>query len=702
VSYGTTTPYLPIVDLLKQYFQIEEAEAPTRIRERLTEKVLGLDCALEPDVPALASLLDATLEDRRWQSLDPRQRHELTLDAIKRLLIRESHTQPVCLVFEDLHWVDTQTQAAIDRLIGSLPAGRILLLVTYRPEYESHWGSKTYFTHLRLDPLGPELIGELLTTHVGEHADLSPLKHLLIERTEGNPFFLEETVRALVENGALAGERGAYRLARTVSAVDVPASVHVVLTARIDRLLPMEKRLLQAASVIGKDVSFPLLQAVVGMSEQEIHGGLARLRAGDFLYEVRLLPELEYTFKHALTRDVAYQSLLLEDRRTLHRRVGEAIEKVYADHLGEFSEALAIHFEQGEKLAQAASCYLKAAEKAQVQYAFGAATRFCERALEMMKEADVRVDEKVPALVVLGDLYSLMDNLERANSSYEEASAVSADPSSRRSIANKRHRPQTVVRRGARIVFYEHGGGDVTLAFATALTYGLAPFQPVLDQLCQEFRIITIDMRGTGASDRLSRPYSLAEHVEDVRTVLEALGAGPFIGIGVSRGANLLVKLSVAYPQLLCKLMLVGPSLSWDRPNANKAREILQQAGMESALRFWFSLVFNEPGSGPLVDQLVKIRAQLPEDTIRSFFDPDPEHEIRPLLARVPVPTLVIRGTIDQACSFEDARTVAQEISGAQSYEFTGKGHAPLFTATSEFCEVVRQFVRKGLIESPR
>jgi len=254
-------------------------------------------------------------------------------------------------------------------------------------------------------------------------------------------------VRALVENGALAGERGAYRLARTVSAVDVPASVHVVLTARIDRLLPMEKRLLQAASGDRQGRLLPLLQAVVGMSEQEIHGGLARLRAGDFLYEVRLLPELEYTFKHALTRDVAYQSYCWKMAADL--AVGEwgrAIEKVLRDHRRRVLRSARNSFRAGRKIGTGSECYLKAAEKAQVQYAFGAATRFCERALEMMKEADVRVDEKGAGTGrARRPLQPSWITFERANSSYEEGIGRLADPPVGGRSPTNGHRPQDVV-----------------------------------------------------------------------------------------------------------------------------------------------------------------------------------------------------------------------------------------------------------------
>ena len=259
----------------------------------------------------------------QWQALDPTQRRQRTLEAIKQLLLRESQVQPLLLVFENLHWIDTETQAFLDSLIESLPTARLLLLVNYRPEYQHGWGSKTYYTQLRLDPLPPASAEELLQALLGDDPSLVPLKRLLIERTEGNPFFLEESVRALVETGVLVGERGAYRLAKPLDSLQVPATVHAVLAARIDRLPPEEKRLLQTAAVIGTEVPFALLQAIVELSEEELRRGLGHLQAAEFLYETSLFPELEYTFKHALTHEVAYGSLLQERRRALHARIVE-------------------------------------------------------------------------------------------------------------------------------------------------------------------------------------------------------------------------------------------------------------------------------------------------------------------------------------------------------------------------------------------
>jgi predicted ATPase len=208
VSYGKATPYFPVLDLLRRYGHIEDQDNTRTIRAKVTGQVLTLDEALQDAIPALLSLLDALPEGSPFLTLDPPQRRQRTLDALKRLLLRESQVQPLLLVFEDLHWIDSETQALLESLVESLPPTRILLLVNYRPEYQHGWGSKTYYTQLRLDPLPLVSADELLQALLGDDSSLGLLKHLLVARTEGNPFFLEESVRTLVEIGVLVGEAG--------------------------------------------------------------------------------------------------------------------------------------------------------------------------------------------------------------------------------------------------------------------------------------------------------------------------------------------------------------------------------------------------------------------------------------------------------------------------------------------------------------
>jgi predicted ATPase/class 3 adenylate cyclase len=384
VSYGKATAYLPVSDLLKAYFAIEDRDDVRKIREKVTGKLLTLDKSLEPTLPAVLVLLDVTVEDEQWHSLDPPQRRQRTLDALKRLLLRESQVQPLVLVFEDLHWIDSETQAVLDSLVESLPTARMLLLVNYRPEYQHSWGSKTYYSQLRIDPLPPESAGELLQALLGEDANLNGLKQLLIERTEGNPFFLEETVRTLVETKVLAGERQNYHLTRPIESTQVPATVQAVLAARIDRLPPEEKALLQSAAVIGKDVPFVLLQSIVNGSEEELRRGVARLQAAEFLYEISLFPDLEYTFKHALTHEVAYGSLLQERRRVLHVRIVETIERLYPDRLSEHVELLAHHASRGQIWERAVEYLHQSGKKSATRSAYREAVAYFTSALEAL------------------------------------------------------------------------------------------------------------------------------------------------------------------------------------------------------------------------------------------------------------------------------------------------------------------------------
>jgi class 3 adenylate cyclase/tetratricopeptide (TPR) repeat protein len=411
VSYGKAAAYLPVIDLLKGYFGIEPRDDTRRRREKVTGKLLTLDRALEPTLPAILALLDVPGEDAAWQALDPPQRRRQTLEAVKRLLLRESQVQPLLLVFEDLHWIDTETQALLDSLVESLPMARLLLLVNYRPEYQHGWGSKTYYTQLRLDPLPPISADEFLQALLGHDPSVAPLTPLLITRTEGNPFFLEESVRTLEETELLVGERGAYRLARPLDALSVPATVQAVLAARIDRLPPEDKRLLQTAAVIGTDVPLPLLQAIADVPEEALHRGLAHLQAAEFLYETRLFPEPEYTFKHALTHEVAYGSLLLERRRSLHAKIVETIEAREPARLAERVEQLAYHALRGEVWGKAVTYGRQAGARAWDHAAFREAVAAFEQALQALThlpdDSDTRVRAIDLRLALRGPLFQL-------------------------------------------------------------------------------------------------------------------------------------------------------------------------------------------------------------------------------------------------------------------------------------------------------
>ena len=409
VSYGKATSYLPVIDLLKGYFKIQDRDDLREIREKVTGKLLTLDRALEPTLPALLALLDVPVDDPAWRTLDPGQRRQLTLDGVKRLLLREAREQPLLLIFEDLHWIDGETQALLDSLVESLGSARLLLLVNYRPEYQHAWGSKTSYSQMRLDALPAESSGELLDVLLGDDPGLAPLKQLLVKR--GNPFFLEETVRTLVETKALDGPRGRYRLAQPVQAIQVPATVQVVLAARIDRLSSEDKRLLQVAAVVGKDVPFTLLQAIAELPDEALRRGLDHLHAAEFLDETELFPDLEYAFKHALTHEVTYGGLLQERRRELHARIVDAIETLHRDRLGEHTERLAHHALRGEIREKAVPYLRQAGIKAAARSALPDARGWFEQALGALAAPPDSPSTMEQAFEIRLELRSVLTNL---------------------------------------------------------------------------------------------------------------------------------------------------------------------------------------------------------------------------------------------------------------------------------------------------
>jgi class 3 adenylate cyclase/tetratricopeptide (TPR) repeat protein len=424
VSYGRATAYRPVIDLLRGYFQISDQDDGRKIREKVTGRLFTLDRSLEPVLPALLALLDVPVPESDWRALDPAQRRQRTLDGVCRLLLRESHVQPLLVVFEDLHWIDGETQAVLDGLVRRLSEARLLLVVNYRPEYQHTWTGRSGYSELRVDPLGPAPLHELLDALLGPDPGLAPLRELLVNRTEGIPFFLEEIVRTLVETGALHGERGRYHLRAELHAIQVPSTVQAVLAARVDRLPPEEKRLLQTAAVVGKDVPLPLLRAIVDWPEEGLRRGLTHLQQAEFLYESSLFPELEYTFRHALTHEVTYASVAPERRVATHARVVEALERLYADRLGEQVERLGHHALRGAVWDKSIRYLRQAAAKAFSRSANRAAVEALDRALTVLPHVadprtrreqaiDLRIDLRGP-LGALGDFPRMIALLHEA------------------------------------------------------------------------------------------------------------------------------------------------------------------------------------------------------------------------------------------------------------------------------------------------
>jgi predicted ATPase len=385
VSHGKASAHLPVLELLRDYFRISATDDSRTRREKVTGRVLTLDRSLEDALPYLFGLLGLSEGDDPLAQMEPQLRRRRIHEAIKRLLLRESLNQPLIVIFEDLHWIDGETQSLLNLLVDSIATARILLLVNYRPEYRHEWGSRTHYTQLRLDPLGHESAEELLASLLGEAPELAPLKRLIIERTEGNPFFMEEAVQALLDEGALA-RNGEIKLLRPLAELRIPPTVQAVLAARIDRLPAAEKELLQTLAVIGKDLAASVIEAVAGQSEARLEPMLTDLQLGEFIYEQPSLGGTEYTFKHALTQEVAYNSLLTERRRALHERTARALETLYSHQLEDRCSSLFRHYSLAHQPVKALRYAQMTAEQALNRGAYSEAASTAENGLQLVNE----------------------------------------------------------------------------------------------------------------------------------------------------------------------------------------------------------------------------------------------------------------------------------------------------------------------------
>jgi class 3 adenylate cyclase/tetratricopeptide (TPR) repeat protein/ribosomal protein L40E len=459
VSYGKASAYLPVVSLLHSYFEISPDDDARKRREKVAGRLAILDPSLEDTRPYLFSLLGIAEGDDRnrqhWEQtfdrldeylrelqkkdplaqMDPQIKKRRTLDAIKHILLRESLNQPLMVIFEDLHWIDDETQALLNLIADSIGTARILLLVNYRPEYRHEWGSKTYYTQLRLDPLAQENAAEMLQSLIGDSAKLDELKRLIIDKTEGNPFFIEEMVQTLFEDGALT-RNGTVTLASPLSELKIPTTVQGILAARIDRLPPAEKDLLQTLSVIGKEFHLNLVRAVTGTAHDRLMPMVDDLQASEFIYEQASATDLEYTFKHALTQQVAYQSVLMERRKVLHERTAAAIETIHAAQLDDYLVELAHHYSRSANITKAVDFLWRAAGQASMRSLYSEAIGYVNRALELLAatpDSEARRSDELRLQVMLG--VALMaakgfssDEVERAFSRACELARNSDDP----------------------------------------------------------------------------------------------------------------------------------------------------------------------------------------------------------------------------------------------------------------------------------
>lgn len=426
-AYGSKSPFLPIIDALRRLLDIDDRDDEARAAEKLDRGVAVFGEDLAWTAPYLRQLLSLRQTDDTVASLDSASRRSELFRALRALLLQAAETRTLVLVAEDLHWVDPASEEFFTFLSELIPASRILLICSYRPGYRHPFGDRSYHVRLTLRPLSGGEIAEVAGSLLQADALPPEVRRLVASKAEGNPFFVEEVTKSLLEDGALRRHDGRVVLTRDLASVAVPDTIQEILLARIDRLASDARQAIQMASVIGREFALRLLERIVETGGVESH--LVELRALELIYEKALHPELAYMFKHALTHEVAYESVVAERRRDLHRTIGIAIEELYTDRLAEHYEALAHHFERGHDWAKALDYHARAAVKASESYANKAVIEHCEAALAIAERlgASAPGDTVVQVHQLLGTTAFYMSRFSLSARAFQGAAAATED-----------------------------------------------------------------------------------------------------------------------------------------------------------------------------------------------------------------------------------------------------------------------------------
>jgi len=410
LHYGGSMAYLPLLDIVKSYFGIKEDDREYIIKKKVAEKLLHFDERLKNTVPSFQEILSLKVDDTSYLQLEPGVRKLRTFEAIRDLLICESETKPLLVAIDDLHWIDSISEEFVSYLIDWLAGTHILLILLYRPEYTHQWGSKSYYSKVGVDQLSPTSSAHLVQNILEGGAIVPKLGELILNRAGGNPLFVEELTQSLVENGSIQKKDHQYVLTKEASEIDVPDSIQGIIAARIDRVEENLKRIMQVASVIGREFAYRILQTITGMKE-ELKSSLINLQGLEFIYEKQLYPELEYIFKHALTQEVVYKSLLQKRRKEIHEKIGSAIEELYPDRLEEYYELLAYHYVRSDNSEKAVEYLDLANQKAAKLNAMEAAKSYFDQAMNLLDtqpDTEVNQQRRVTILVNQSLVFTLL------------------------------------------------------------------------------------------------------------------------------------------------------------------------------------------------------------------------------------------------------------------------------------------------------
>lgn len=723
--YESPSPFLPFREALRSFFQVSKSDA-LPLQERKIKRVIKESA---PDfvkaIPIVGQLIaGATVAYRTYRDEKGKEKRvelgalferDAGLEAISSLLVAISGKQPILLFIDDLHSADTPSLSLLYYLARDVQNSKILVVGAYRPEeitktYEGtahplldimqRMSRDDLFQKIELKRLSQINYFDLILFMLG--VELGDLVKLIYKETEGNPFFAIETLRLLMQQNVLIKEDAHWKLSKNIEEIEIPPRIYDVIVHRINALTDEERDILDCASVVGEEFSSGVVENVSDLSRIEL---LKCLNNIERKYHLVHSFEDGYRFDHSKIREVLYNEIAPELRKEYHSMIAKYMEEANKDRLGEVVNELAYHYYQSGNAQKGIPYLLKAGEDSREKWAAFEAVRFYSQALEMMGDDERWSENRTKALEALGDVYALTGQHEKANECYKKGIVTTKDDVAKDRMRRKIRRKMILDKNGVKLAYYLYGEGEPTLVFVVAWIGSAELWIPQVDYFSQNFKMVTVDMRGAGESDKPADNYTIDLFVDDLNSIIEELPEKNIVLIGESMGAQIAIKYATAYPEKVSKLVLISATpkivASDDFPHGFPL-EVSQrlvtffQESYSRGMKTFIKFVFPEAGTEYLKKLAFEVCQKTTKEIAINCLSNFLKEDLRPLLGKINIPTLIIHGENDRLMLLEAAKYLHENIPGSIMYIFKDKGHAPSITAADKFNKILEEFVKTG------
>lgn len=716
--YESPTPFLPFREALRSFFQVSKSDALPLQQRKIRRVVKESAPHFVKAIPVVGQIVaGATVAYRTYRDEKGREKRvewgaiserDAGLEAISNLLVAISRKQPLLLFIDDLHLADTPSLSLLYYLARAARNSKILVVGAYRSEEVSRrlldimqmMSRDDLFQEIALKRLNRINYFDLILSMLG--VDLGTLVELIYEETEGNPFFAIETLRLLMQQKVLIKEDGRWKLSKNIEEVEIPPRVYDVVVRRISTLNDEERDLLDCASVVGEEFSSSVVENVSGLNRIEL---LKSLNNIERRYHLVNSYQDGYRFDHSMIREVLYEEIAPELKKEYHSMIAKYMEEINKDRLEEVVNELAHHYYRSGNAQKGVSYLLQAGEDARKKWAAFEAARFYSQALEMMKDNKRWSDKRTKAFEALGDVCALTGEHEKANECYEKGMANAKDGLARDRMRKKIRRRMILDKNGVKLAYYVYGEGKPTLVFVVVWVGTAEMWLPQVNYFSQNFKMITVDMRGSGESDKPEDNYTLDLFVDDLNSIIEELQEKNFVLIGESEGASVAIKYVAKYPEKVSKLVLIGgtPKMiaNADFPHGVPSAIFENlfaffQESYSRGLRAFMEALYPEPGTEYLKELTFKISQKTTQEIAMNCLINFSKEDIRPLLGKINIPTLIIHGENDRVFLPKCTKYMHEKIPRSKMYIFKEKGHLPSVTATDKFNKILKEFITTG------